>query len=276
MEKFTIQGIELTLSEPDAGQGQWLDYNDYHRQLEAAWLQLSAGEQPLNPRLIGNPGVGKTTLAGAVGRKIGRDVYVFQCTSDTRPEDLLITPVLGGDRRIEYRASPVVTAMIRGGLLVLDEGNRMPERSWAALASLMDHRRSIDSAVAAIRVHAHPDFRLCVTMNDDSSVYELPGYIQSRLKPRINVLPPSLEIQERIVRAKCLDVDEDLLRAIFADLKKRRRNEDLDYPSNRDILTLASYAQKLKGLGFDDALARATEQVLTETPLSPDSAAMRI
>ena len=47
---------------------------------------------------------------------MGRGVYVFQCTMDTRPEDLIITPVLTGDKRIEYRASAVVTAMLRGAL----------------------------------------------------------------------------------------------------------------------------------------------------------------
>jgi AAA domain (dynein-related subfamily) len=66
---------------------------------------------------------------------------------DTRPEDLLITPVIAEDRRIEYRASSVVSAMIRGGVLLLDEGNRMPERSWASLAPLMDERRYVESTL---------------------------------------------------------------------------------------------------------------------------------
>jgi MoxR-like ATPase len=110
----------------------WLDYNDYLRQLKAAWLRLSEGDIPLNPRIVGGPGVGKTTLACAAARAIGRDVYIFQCTMDTRPEDLVITPVLTGAKEIEYRASAVVTAMIRGGVVVLDEANRMPERSWAS------------------------------------------------------------------------------------------------------------------------------------------------
>ena len=33
----------------------WLDYNDYERQLEVAWLRLSGIDPPLNPRLIGEP-----------------------------------------------------------------------------------------------------------------------------------------------------------------------------------------------------------------------------
>jgi hypothetical protein len=65
--------------------------------------------------------LGKTTLTCAAARATGREVYIFQCTMDTRPEDLVITPVLTEDKQIEYRASAVVTAMIQGGVVLLLE-----------------------------------------------------------------------------------------------------------------------------------------------------------
>src|SRR5262245_48258729 len=102
-EQIDIEGVAVTLATPAAHDPRWLDYNDYVRQLEAAWLRISDSEIPLNPRIIGEPGLGKTTLACAVARKLGRDVHIFQCTMDTRPEDLVITPVLTQDKRIEYR-----------------------------------------------------------------------------------------------------------------------------------------------------------------------------
>jgi MoxR-like ATPase len=181
LEKIVIDGVELSLMAPVKSDDEWIDYGQYLQQLQAAWLTLSNKEPPLTPRLIGEPGLGKTTLACAAARELKQDVYIFQCTMDTRPEDLVITPVITGDKRIEYRASSVVSAVIRGGILVLDEGNRMPEKTWASLASLLDGRRYIDSSIASIRIHAQPGFHACVTMNDDSSVFELPGYIQSRL-----------------------------------------------------------------------------------------------
>ena len=73
--------------------------------------------------------------------------------------------------------------MLVGGVCVLDEGNRMNEKSWASLAPLLDHRRYVESVVAGITIPAHPDFRVCVTMNEDESTYEVPDYILSRLQP---------------------------------------------------------------------------------------------
>ena len=133
--------------------------------------------------------------------------------------------------------------MVRGGICVLDEGNRMPERSWASLAPVMDERRYVESTVAAVKIHAHADFRLCVTMNQDASVYELPGYIQSRLKPRIDLVSPPWALQERILRLKCPGVDEVLLAGVFRLLKARVKRGLQD--STRDMLSLAQYAQKL-------------------------------
>ena len=109
------------------------------RQLLAAWLVVDEQDLPMNPRLLGKPGVGKTTLAYAAGKRLGREVYIMQATMDTRPEDLLVTPVIEGEGQLRYVASPLVTAMIRGGVAILDEGNRMSEKSWASLAPLLDN-----------------------------------------------------------------------------------------------------------------------------------------
>ncbi len=72
-------------------------------------------------------------------------------------EDLLVTPVLSHDGKIAYHASPLVTAMLRGGVCVLDEGNRMNEKSWASLAPLLDTGGYVESIVAGVVLHAHRD-----------------------------------------------------------------------------------------------------------------------
>ena len=85
--------------------------------------------------------------------------------------------MIEGANRIKYVASPLVSAMLRGGVAILDEGNRMSEKSWASLAPLLDNRRYVESVVAGIKIKAHPDFRLVATMNEDSSTFDLPEYI---------------------------------------------------------------------------------------------------
>jgi MoxR-like ATPase len=263
VNRVDVAGVELVLAPPDEHDVEWLDFDHCVQRLEAAWLRLSPKEPPLNPRVIGEPGLGKTTLACAVARKLGQPVYIFQCTMDTRPEDLIVTPVLTPDRRVEYHASSVVSAMLTGGIAILDEGNRMPERAWASLAPLMDDRRYVESTIASVKVPAHPQFRMCVTMNQDASVYELPGYIQSRLKPRIEIVAPPWDMQEQILRLKCPQVDAELLAGVFKLLKSRVTRGLHD--STRDMLSLAQYAQKLKITGVSDPLTRASEQVLEKT-----------
>ena len=167
VEHVEIGGVRLHLSSPDPSRGEWIGQGEVLRQLLACWLTVDEQDLPLAPRLTGAPGIGKTTLAMAAARSREQDLYVYQCTSDTRPEDLLVTPVLAESGTIQYHASPLVTAMLTGSVCVLDEGNRMNEKSWASLAPLLDHRRYVESIVAGITIAADPEFRCVVTMNED-------------------------------------------------------------------------------------------------------------
>ena len=171
---IAIEGVALHLAHPDELPIRWVGQPETMKQLAAAWSVVDPRDLPMNPRLLGKPGVGKTTLAYAAGKARGQDVYIFQATMDTRPEDLLITPVIDREGGIRYVASSLVTAMIRGGVAIIDEGNRMSEKSWASLAPLLDNRRYVESIVAGVKVRAHADFRFVATMNDDASTYELP------------------------------------------------------------------------------------------------------
>ena len=178
-----IDGVTLNLSKPDSTQPTWIGQDEILKQIHACWLVISGKDHPLSPRITGMPGTGKTTLAMVAAQQRKQPLYIFQCTSDTRPEDLLVTPVLSQKGSISYHASPLVCAMITGGICILDEGNRMNEKSWASLAPLLDHRRYVESIIAGIQIHAHKEFRACVTMNNDESTFEIPDYILSRLQP---------------------------------------------------------------------------------------------
>ena len=142
MSSFTHQGVEvdgvrLQLSSPIDLNQEWIGQTEILDQLLACWLIVAKQDLPLSPRITGPPGIGKTTLAMAAARIRKQPLFIFQCTADTRPEDLLVTPVLSEQGKISYHASPLVSAMIQGGICVLDEGNRMNEKSWASLAPLL-------------------------------------------------------------------------------------------------------------------------------------------
>ena len=242
--KVAVEGIDLHLAHPDQLNVSWVGQEEAMRQLLAAWMVIDHRDVPMNPRLLGKPGVGKTTLAYAAGRRLGREVYILQATVDTRPEDLLITPVIEGTSQLKYVASPLVTAMLRGGVAILDEGNRMSEKSWASLAPLLDSRRYLESIIAGVKIKAHPDFRLVATMNDDSSTFDLPEYIHSRLQPQILIDFPEREEELAILRENLPFAPDEILQYV-TDFLQQAHAADETY-TVRDGINIARYALKLR------------------------------
>jgi MoxR-like ATPase len=259
-----IEGIPLHLAHPDEIPVNWVGQEEVMRQLLAAWLVINTQDLPMNPRLIGKPGVGKTTLAYAAAKRLNREIYILQATVDTRPEDLLVTPVIEGEGRLRYVASPLVTAMLRGGIAILDEGNRMSEKSWASLAPLLDNRRYVESIVAGIKIRAHPLFRMVATMNDDASTFDLPEYIHSRLQPQILIDFPEREEEYQILKEN-LPFGEDHILQYVTDFLQQAHAADERY-TVRDGINIARYAMKLKRVANDDLEeSRALETDVLET-----------
>ncbi len=276
MNTLRIDDIEIHLTSPVSMPVEWIGQAEPMTELLACWLTLTEQDRPLTPRIIGYPGLGKTTLALAAAQRRGQEAYVIQCTADTRPEDLLITPVLSEKGAIQYRASPLVTGLLRGGVVILDEGNRMPEKSWASLASLLDDRRSIDSLVTGLTLQAHPEFRCVITMNDDDSTFEIPDYIMSRIQPGIELPFPPEEEELRILRYNLPTVPEELLRICGGFLQKAH-SLDLPY-SVRDGLNAIRFAQKLAEFhnpGWEKLFTKAIRQILGHEALDLESLAQR-
>ena len=252
MEKVTIEGVELILSHPDRINIEWVGGEDLIRQLSAAWLRMDEDDLPMNPRLLGKPGVGKTSLAYVTASSVlNREVYIFQCTMDTRPEDLIVTPVISSDGKIQYHASSLVTAMLKGEVCILDEGNRMSEKSWASLAPLLDDRRYVESIVAGIKIPAHPNFLVAVTMNDDASTYEIPEYIHSRLQPSIEIAFPDAAEEREILHNNVPFADDEVL-ALVTQFLQRAHEYNEPY-TVRDGINILRFAIKLARNTSSDA-----------------------
>jgi MoxR-like ATPase len=274
-----IDGIRLSLGHPDPSRGDWIGQREVLKQLLACWLVVDEQDLPLTPRVTGTPGIGKTTLAMAAARMRKQELYVYQCTADTRPEDLLVTPVLAESGKIQYQASPLVTAMIRGGVCVLDEGNRMNEKSWASLAPLLDHRRYVESIVAGITIRAHADFRCAVTMNDDDSTFEIPDYILSRLQPTLALGHPSRQDELAILQYHLPFADVDMLN-LTVEFLQQAHELKLDF-STRDGINVLRYALKRVAadpqhpVGKDAAWRESLEKCLGQDALDLQTLAER-
>ena len=268
LRTVNLDGVTLYLAHPDELPIRWVGQDELMKQLMAAWMIVEPRDVPMSPRLLGKPGVGKTTLAYAVAKQMGREVYILQATLDTRPEDLLVTPVIESEGKLRYVASPLVTAMIRGGIVIMDEGNRMSEKSWASLAPLLDSRRYVESIVAGIKIKAHPDFRLVATMNDDASTFELPEYIHSRLQPQILIDFPERDEERQILKENLPFVEDQILDYV-TDFLQAAHEADERY-TVRDGINLARFAMKLitaGGVSQNAALRTAVRQTLGEEAL---------
>jgi MoxR-like ATPase len=268
MEHITIDNITLSLAGPVELSLKWVGQEELLKQLLAAWMVIDDRDIPFNPRLIGKPGVGKTTLAYAAARRLSRPVYLYQATMDTRPEDLIVTPVIGPDGKIQYAASSLVSAMLKGGVLILDEGNRMSEKAWASLAPLLDDRRYVESIITGLRIPAHRDFRIVVTMNEDSSTFEVPEYIHSRLQPQIYIDFPEAEEELLILKENLPFAGSRILRYVVDFLQRAHAADELY--SVRDGINIARYALKMMHATErepQELLPLAVERILGEEAL---------
>ena len=60
---FEIDGVELHLARPVREIPAWIGQREVLLQLLAAWSLFSDDDAPLNPRLLGRPGVGMFSKA---------------------------------------------------------------------------------------------------------------------------------------------------------------------------------------------------------------------
>ncbi len=246
MSKISINNIEIELQEPvDSSQFNWIGQKEYQEDLEVSFMKLD-DEFPMTPKIVGKPGVGKTTLVGAYAKKTNQPLYIMQCSSDTKPEDLLVTPVISQNREIKYVASPLLTAVINGGILILDEANRMPEKSWASLASLFDDRRTVYSLLTGITFKANENFVCAVTTNNDSSVYDIPEYIENRIAPIISLDFPDKADEAKILQYHLPNIDQKVI-DICVSYMQELHEYSLPYSIRDAVNALRLVGKTLKG-----------------------------
>lgn len=183
--------------------------------VSADWSNLDNSLEPLHFRLEGPPGVGKNEIVYEIARKLAVSMrmpfYSIQGHEEMTPEDLsiLVVPDSDNSRDLSFtlRASPLATALYEGGLFFFDEINRAPERALTPLASVLDKRQSLYSAMTGITIRpkegVRKRFRFCCAMNPDhgrTGRGGLSDYLDERTLPAIGVGYHDLETLAQILQ----------------------------------------------------------------------------
>lgn len=156
--------------------------------IEEVLMALLCGGHAL---LEGVPGLAKTLMVKTLGKLLGLGFQRVQATPDLMPADILGTSLLKpGTDRFTFHAGPVFTH-----LLLVDEINRMPPRTQAALLECMEERQVTSDGV----LRPLPEwFTVFATQNpvDFEGTYPLPEAQLDRFLLKIRVGYPT-ESEER-------------------------------------------------------------------------------
>jgi MoxR-like ATPase len=190
-------------STANAPQGEVSAFVDYARDhirkvivgqqemLEQCLLALLVGGHVL---LEGVPGVAKTLTVKTIAQLLALDFQRVQSTSDLMPADIIGTNVF----QQTTNTFVLHKGPIFGDLLLVDEINRMPPRTQAALLESMEERQvTIDGK----RHQLHPTFTVFATQNpvDFEGTYPLPEAQLDRFLLKCLVPYPTAEEELQIL-----------------------------------------------------------------------------
>jgi len=185
--------------------------------------------------LEGVPGIAKTLIVKSVGRLLGLGFQRVQGTPDLMPADILGTTMFRpGADAFTFHAGPVFT-----DLLLVDEINRMPPRTQAALLECMEERQVTSDGV---RRPLPEWFTVFATENpiDFEGTYPLPEAQLDRFLLKIKVAYPSIDDERQMLErhqaigtanlleeAKIEPLSPELLKTARREIRAIRVEQDL-------------------------------------------------
>ena len=144
--------------------------------------------------LEGVPGIAKTLTVKALSRLMGLGFQRVQCTSDLMPADIVGTNILNMATSVfQLHQGPVFT-----DLLLVDEVNRMPPRTQAALLECMEeHQVTIDGKTYPLSQF----FTVFATQNpiEFEGTYPLPEAQLDRFLLKLRVTYPGVQEEVQLL-----------------------------------------------------------------------------
>lgn len=142
----------------------------------------------------GVPGIAKTITAKLFAKAIKTDFSRIQFTPDLMPSDVLGTSILNASRsEFEFKQGPIFS-----NIVLIDEINRAPAKTQAALFEVMEERQiTIDGK----QHNMLPPFMVLATQNpiEQEGTYALPEAQLDRFLFKIKVDYPKLEDEIKIL-----------------------------------------------------------------------------
>lgn len=145
--------------------------------------------------LEGVPGVAKTLTAKVLSKTLSVDFSRIQFTPDLMPSDVIGTSVYNmNDSSFKFQKGPIFS-----NIVLIDEINRAPAKTQAALFEVMEERQiSYDSHVYKMEF----PFLVLATQNpvEQEGTYNLPEAQLDRFLFKIKIDYPSLEDEHEILK----------------------------------------------------------------------------
>ncbi|MGN8226386.1 AAA family ATPase [Gracilimonas sp. BCB1] len=171
----------------------------------------------------GVPGVAKTLTTKLLAQTISADFSRIQFTPDLMPADVIGTSVFNPKTTdFEFKEGPIFS-----NLVLIDEINRSPAKTQAALFEVMEERQITEDGKTYFM---EPPFMVIATQNpiEHEGTYRLPEAQLDRFLFRIDVPYPSLEEEVEILsgsysRKNKLDISS-LDKVISAEEIAKQRN----------------------------------------------------
>src|SRR5690554_7312384 len=142
----------------------------------------------------GVPGVAKTLTAKLLAKTMAVDFSRIQFTPDLMPSDILGTSIFNvKTSEFEFKKGPIFS-----NIILIDEINRPPAKTQAALFEVMEERQI---TMDGIQYTMKPPFLVFATQNpiEQEGTYALPEAQLDRFLFKINVPYPNLEEEVRIL-----------------------------------------------------------------------------
>ena len=197
-------------------------------ELETAILALRAGKHIL---LEGPVGVGKTVIGLALARHIQRGI--FRIDGDERySEHKLVgwfdpaSVIAKGYNKETFIEGPLTEAMKEGGMLFINELNRMPEGTQNVLLPAMDEMQILVPKIGEIK--ANPGFNIIATQNPDE--YVATSRLSEALRDRfvlINLVYQSMDDEIEIVCRETGRTTDDVITTAVEIARKTRSDPDV-------------------------------------------------